>query len=223
MTTNLRSYFLIDPDAAYLNHGAFGACPSPVFETYQHWQRELERDPVDFFMRQVRGLFDNDRGGLLDEARAALAKYVSCSPNDLAFTVNSTAALNVVARSLQLSPGDEVLTTSHEYGSIEATWVQACRKSGAKLVRHPIPLPVTTQEAFIEDFWSGVTSRTRVILMSHITSPSALIFPIAEICRRARAAGIITVIDGAHTIGQIPLNIADIDPDFYTSNCHKWL
>ncbi len=223
MTTDLRSYFLLDPEVTYLNHGAFGACPRPVFEIYQQWQRELEREPVDFFVRRVRGLFTRELGGPLDEARLILANYVNVPADNLAFTINATVALNTVARSIRLEPGDEVLTTDHEYGSIRATWARACEKAGAKLVQHPVPWPVTTPDAFVDAFWSAVTPRTQVILISHITSETALIFPVAEICRRARAAGIITVIDGAHAIGQIPLDLAAIDPDYYTGNCHKWL
>jgi isopenicillin-N epimerase len=223
MTSDLKSLFLLNPEVAYLNHGSFGACPRPIFEAYQRWQLELEREPVDFLVRQVRGLFKQDRGGPLDDARSALANYVNAPVENLAFTLNATTALNTVARSIQLAPGDEVLTTDHEYGSIEATWERACGKAGAKIVRHQISLPVTTHADFVEAFWASVTPSTRVILMSHITSAAALILPIAEICRRAREAGIITVIDGAHAVGQIPLDLAAIDPDYYTSNCHKWL
>ena len=225
MSSNLREHFLLDPEITYLNHGSFGACPRPVFQDYQRWQRELERHPVDFLTRQIRGIFRHDMGvgGPLVEAREALADCVNAPPEDLAFTINATVALNTIARSLDLQPGDEVLTTGHEYGAIDATWTRVCEKAGASMVRQSIPLPVTTHDDFIEAFWEGVTAQTRVILMSHITSPTALTLPIEEICRRAREAGILTVIDGAHAIGQLPLDIAALDPDFYTSNCHKWL
>ena len=223
MTVDLRSLFLLDPAVAYLNHGSFGACPRPVFEKYQYWQRELEREPVDFLVRQLRGLFTCEQGGPLEEARSALADYVNAPAENVTFSLNVTTALNVIARSVTLNQGDEVLTTDHEYGTIEATWERACARAGAKMIRQRIALPVTTHQAFVDGFWAAVTPRTKVILISHITSKTALIFPVAEICRRARAAGIITVIDGAHAIGQIPLDLAAIDPDYYTSNCHKWL
>ncbi len=186
-----------------------------MFDVYQQWQRELERQPVEFLGRRV--------GGLLDAAREPLAAYLNCPVDDLVFVPNATSGVNVAVRSLDLQPGDEILTTQHEYGACTYTWQHACARSGARLVEQAIPLPYTTPEAFVEAFWQGVTPRTRVIYLSHVTSPTALIFPVAEICTRARAAGIITVIDGAHAPGQIPLDLTQIGADFYTGNCHKWM
>ncbi|MEP7290847.1 MAG: aminotransferase class V-fold PLP-dependent enzyme [Chloroflexota bacterium] len=211
----MRSQFLIDPGVVFLNHGSFGACPIPVFETYQRWQLELERQPVEFLGRRV--------DGLLDEARAVLAKYLNAAPENLVFVPNATSGVNVAARSLALTPGDEILTTDHEYGACSYAWQHNCERTGAKYVVRPLPLPLTTPAAFVEHFWAGVNPRTRVIYLSHITSPTALIFPVEEICRRAREAGIITVIDGAHAPGQIPLDMEQIGADFYTGNCHKWM
>ena len=122
MTNNLRPLFLLDPEIAFLNHGSFGACPGPVFAAYQRWQLELEREPVDFFMRRLHGAFSNASGGILDEARARLAEYVHVPAENLAFVMNATAAVNIVARSIHLQPGDEVLTTDHEYGTIDQLW-----------------------------------------------------------------------------------------------------
>lgn len=212
---DFRSQFLLDPRVVFLNHGSFGACPKPVFETYQRWQLELERQPVEFLGRRVERL--------LDEARGKLASFLNCPVSDLVFVPNATSGVNVVARSLALQPGDEILTSDHEYGACSYAWEHNCERTGAKYVIRPIPLPLTTPEAFVEDFWAGVTDRTRVIYLSHISSPTALIFPIEEICHRAREAGIITVIDGAHAPGQIPLDLAKSGADFYTGNCHKWM
>jgi isopenicillin-N epimerase len=206
---------LLDPDVVFLNHGSFGACPKPVFETYQRWQLELERQPVEFLGRR------ND--DLLNTARASLGKYLNANADDLIFVPNATTGINTVARSLALRAGDEVLTTDHEYGAMDYTWQFVCGKAGACYVRHSVPLPVESAEQFVESFWSAVTPRTRVIFLSHITSPTALIFPIAEIVRRARQAGILTVIDGAHVPGQLPLDLTALDADFYSGNCHKWL
>ena len=213
--TDLKNLFLIDPAVTFLNHGSFGACPVPVFETYQNWQRELERQPVEFLGRRS--------DTLLESARASIGTYINADPDDLIFVPNATIGINTVARSLKLEPGDEILATDHEYGAVDYTWQFICGNTGAKYIRHPIPLPVTTPEAFVESLWAQVTPRTKVIAISHITSPTALIFPVAEICRRARAAGILTVIDGAHVPGQIPLDLTSIDPDFYSGNFHKWL
>jgi len=212
---HLRSQFLLDPAIAFLNHGSFGATPKPVFEAYQNWQRELERQPIEFLGRRADGLLEN--------ARAKLGEFVNSSADNLIFVTNATVGINIVARSLDLHPGDEILTTDHEYGAIDKTWNFVCRKTGAKIARHAVPLPVTTPEEFVESFWQSVTPRTRVIAISHITSPTALIFPIAAICRRARQAGIFTVVDGAHAPGQIPVDLVELDCDFYAGNCHKWM
>jgi len=214
-TTTLKSQFLLDPGIVYLNHGSFGACPKPVFEAYQHWQRELERQPVDFLNRQVTGL--------LAEARAKLAAYLGVEADDVVYFPNPTTALNMVARSLDLRPGDEILTTDHEYGAMDRMWRFVCRKTGARYVQRPIRLPVTYHADFVEHFWAGVNKRTRVIFISHITSPTALTFPVREICRRASQAGLLSIVDGAHAPGQIPLNLADIGADIYAGACHKWL
>lgn len=211
----MRDLFLLDPTVVFLNHGSFGACPASVFEVYQQWQRELERQPVAFLGRRA--------DALLDAARARLAAYVNTAPDNLVFVVNATVGLNMVARSLPLQVGDEILSTDHEYGAVDKTWQFVCQKTGARLVNRAMPLPVTSHAAFADAFWEGVTPRTRVISISHITSPTALIFPAAEICRRARQAGILTVIDGAHAPGQIPLDLCALDADFYAGNCHKWL
>jgi len=214
-TTTLKSQFLLDPGIVYLNHGSFGACPKPVFEAYQHWQRELERQPVDFLNRRA--------AGLLAEARAKLATYLGVEADDVVYFPNPTTALNMVARSLDLRPGDEILTTDHEYGAMDRMWRFVCRKTGARYVQRPIPLPVTYHADFVEHFWAGINARTRVIFISHITSPTALTFPVREICRRARQAGLLSIVDGAHAPGQIPLNLPDIGADIYAGACHKWL
>lgn len=207
--------FLLPRDIAFLNHGSFGARPRAVFEMYQRWQRELEAQPVEFLGRRI--------SGLLAEARASLATYVGTQADNLVFVPNTTHGINIIARSLDLKPGDEVLATDHEYGAVERTWRFICERRGAQFRTQPIPLPVTTPEAMIEALWEGVTERTRVIVVSHITSPTALIFPVAEICQRAARQGILTVIDGAHAPSQIDLNLEEIGADFYVGNCHKWL
>ncbi len=207
--------YLLRPGIAFLNHGSFGSCPRPVFETYQQWQRELAAQPVEFLGRRLTGL--------LAEARKRLARYVGTQADNLVFVPNATHGVNIVARSLRLGPGDEVLLTSHEYGAVERTWRFLCGQSGAEYRVQSIPLPITSQEEVVEQFWAGVTPRTRVIVISHITSPTALIFPVEAICRRAAEAGILTVIDGAHAPGQLDLNLDALGADFYTGNCHKWL
>jgi isopenicillin-N epimerase len=213
--SNLRPLYLLDPDIAFLNHGSYGACPRPVFEAYQRFQHELEQQPVAFLGRRA--------SGLLAEARSALAGMLGVGGNDVVFFPNPSTALNMVARSLSLEPGDEILSTDHEYGALDRTWSFICGKTGARYRRVPFPLPMTTHEEFVEQFWSHVTPRTRVVFLSHITSPTALTFPVAEICRRAKAAGILSIVDGAHAPGQLDLDLKALGADIYAGACHKWL
>lgn len=212
---SLKLLFLLDPEVVFLNHGSFGATPRPVFEAYQAWQRRLEHQPVRFLGTD---LFDH-----LRHARQALAGFVGANADDLAFIPNTTFGVNLVARSLSLGSGDEILATDQEYGACDNVWEFVGRKTGARYVRQPIPLPVRSADEVVEQLWSGVTPRTRVIFVSHITSPTALHLPVEAICRRAREAGILTVVDGAHAPGQIPLDLGAIRADFYIGNCHKWL
>lgn len=211
----LRQLFLLRPDVIFLNHGSFGACPRPVFEAYQNWQLELERQPVEFLGRRFVDL--------MRSARTALAAYIGAAPDDLVFVPNATTAVNIVAHSLPLRPGDEVLSTDHEYGAMDRTWRFICQKRGARYINQNLPLPLQSPEQIIETIWAGVTDRTRVLFMSHITSPTALILPVADLIRRAQSSGILTVVDGAHAPGQIPLDLKTLGADFYAGNCHKWL
>jgi isopenicillin-N epimerase len=210
---NLREHFLLDPSVTFLNHGSFGATPKPVFDEYQRWQIELERQPVEFMGRRFTGL--------MAEARAALGKYLGTHADNLVYTQNVTISMNIVARSLALGAGDEVLSSDHEYGAMDRTWRFLSKERGFTYINQPVSL--ASKESFIDSFWSGVNPRTRVIFLSHITSPTAVIFPLDEIIQRARAAGILTVIDGAHVPGQLPLNLDTLGADFYGGNLHKWL
>ncbi len=205
----------LDPAVHFLNHGSFGACPKSVFTVYQDWQLRLERQPVRFFGREL--------DGLLREARFALAEFLNVAGDDLVYVPNATHGVNIVARSLDLQPGDQVLTTNHEYGACDFTWDFLCARRGAEYIHQPIALPVVSEAQMLEQFWAGVGPRTRVIYLSHITSPTALRLPVEQVCARARAEGILTIVDGAHAPGQIPLDLAAIEADFYTGNTHKWM
>lgn len=210
---NLKKHFLLDPAVAFLNHGSFGATPKPVFREYQRWQMELERQPVEFLgVRYNR---------LMRAARESLAEYLGTSAGNLVYAQNVTIALNIVARSLELGQGDEVLSSDHEYGALDRTWRFLSKERGFAYINQPVEL--SSQQAFIDSFWRGVTPRTRVIFLSHITSPTATVFPIQALVRKARENGILTVIDGAHAPGHIPLNLDSLGADFYGGNLHKWL
>jgi isopenicillin-N epimerase len=212
---NLKQFFMLDPSVTFLNHGSFGATPKPVFMEYQRWQRELENQPVEFLGRRITGL--------MAESRAALGNFIGTHPDNLVYTQNVTISLNIVARSLALGPNDEVLATDHEYGAMDRTWQFLSKERGFRYINQHIELPLTTEQNFVEDLWRGVTQNTRVIFLSHITSPTAIIFPVEEIIRRARQVGILTIIDGAHAAGQIPLHLDSLGADFYGGNLHKWL
>ena len=222
----IKELFLLDPDVIYLNHGSFGACPRPVFEVYQKWQSKLEQQPVRFMGREL--------DAHLTEARHALGEYIHADPDEVVYVPNATQGVNIVARSLGdpsdddsqgrfLQPGDEILTTDHEYGACDNTWEYVCRQVGSIYKHQSIPLPVSSQEEIVEQFWEGVTPKTRVIFLSHITSPTAMRMPVEVICKRARKAGILTVVDGAHAPGQIQIDMHAISADFYAGNCHKWM
>jgi isopenicillin-N epimerase len=211
----LRREFLLDPEIAFLNHGSFGACPRPVFERYQEWQRELEREPVDFLDRRFLGL--------LEGARSALAEYLGCAAEDLSFVQNATTGVNLAARSLDLRPGDEVLATDLEYGACDLAWKWVCRRTGARYVRAPTPLPLRDPGDLVDALFASVSERTRAVFVSHVTSATGLVLPLAEIVARARSLGLVTVVDGAHAPAQVSVDLAALGADFYAGNCHKWL
>ena len=212
---SLKESFLLDPSVVFLNHGSYGATPKPVFEAYQNWQRRLERQPVLFLGRELPGL--------LRESRTILGHYLNADPDDLVYIPNATHGVNILAHSLRLKPGDEILTSDHEYGACDYTWEFICEKTGATYIHQPIPLPVPSNEPIIELFWQGVTARTKVIYLSHITSPTALRLPVEEICQRARGAGILTIVDAAHAPGQIPVDLRSLGADMVFANAHKWM
>ena len=211
----MKSQFLLDPEITFLNHGSFGACPKPIFENYQYWQLELEKEPVQFIQK--------NSAQYLKTSKDALANYIGCSSDDFFYTTNPTVAVNTVLRSLNLEEGDEVLTTNHEYGAMDRTWSYFSKKKGIKYIRQNISLPILSKEQILNEFWSGYTSKTKIIFISHISSVTALVFPVKEICEKARELGLITIIDGAHVPGQLDLNIQELNPDFYTGALHKWM
>jgi isopenicillin-N epimerase len=200
----VRELFLLDPDVVYLNHGSFGACPRPVFERYRWWQQELERDPVQFIKHRLRDL--------LGEARAELGAFVGAPADDLTFVPNATTGVNIAARALELEPGDEVLATDLEYGACDLTWQHVCERAGARYVR-----------ASVERLFDSLNERTRAVFLSHVTSETALLLPVEEVVARARSEGLTTIVDGAHAVAQVDLDLASLGADFYAGTCHKWL
>lgn len=210
----MRDLFLLDPGLVFLNHGSFGACPHEVLEAQWRWQLEMERNPVAFLGRRS--------AELLAQARASLGAALGARGDDLVFVPNATTGVNVVAKSFPLEPGDEVLSTDLEYGACDAAWQRVCAQRGAHFRRIEIPLPFE-REQVVERLMSSATARTRLITLSHVTSTTALILPVADVCAAARERGIASLVDGAHAPGQIALDIDAIDADFYVGNAHKWL
>jgi isopenicillin-N epimerase len=176
---------------------------------------ELEQEPVNFIQKKLPVY--------LKEAKKPLAKFIGCDAEDFFFTPNPTFAVNTIMRSLNLQKGDEILTTNHEYGAMDRTWNFYCKKSGAKYIRQEISLPIISKEQILEEFWKGYNSNTKVIFLNQISSSTALIFPVKEICDKAQQLGLITIVDGAHVPGHIDLNISELNPDFYTGTLHKWM
>jgi len=211
----MKDQFLLNPEITYLNFASFGACAKPVFEDYQNYQRELEREPVQFIAVNSTHY--------LKASRKAIASYIHCHEDDVVFTPNPSYAINIITKSLKLNPGDEILSTDLEYGAMDRTWNHYCRQTGAKYVRQHIHLPISSREQILADFEKGLTAKTKVVFLGQITSATALILPVKEICMMAKEKGLLTIVDGAHVPGHIPLNLQELKADIYTGACHKWM
>ncbi|MEN9796029.1 MAG: hypothetical protein RLZZ150_1006 [Bacteroidota bacterium] len=211
-----RSDFLLRDDIVFLNHGSFGACPRPILDEQRRWIEQLEAQPVLYFRESIANLL---------HARNALARYVGAEGKDLVYVTNSTFGVNVTAHalSMMLTEGDEICTTDHEYGACDRAWEQYCVAKGIRYVRAEIPMPVPSMDEMADIIWSKVTPNTKVLFLSHITSPTGVRLPVEDLCARARAAGILSVIDGSHSPGHIPLDLSTLQADVYTANCHKWM
>lgn len=209
------NFFQLNPGITFLNFGSFGSCPRPIFQKYLDFQLEQERDPVQVFMYRSQ-LY-------LEASRKALGAYINCHPDDVVMVPNPSYAVNIITRSLELKPGDEILSTNLEYGACDKAWTFICRQTGAKYIRQPITLPLSTKEKIVEDFFKGCTPKTKIIFISHITSATALILPVKEICAEAKKRGLLTFVDGAHAPGHIALNLQQLEADIYTGACHKWM
>ena len=211
----MRDLFLIDPKVTYLNHGSYGACPKSVFLDYQNFQKRLEKQPVQFMTKY----FWED----LKITRDTLGDFIKCDGDDILLFPNPTTAINNIIENLDIAEGDEILTTQHEYGALIRAWNRLSIRKSFSFIQQKIDLPLGSKETFIDQFCAGINERTKIIFISHITSQTALIFPVEEICKIAKSKGIITIIDGAHAPGHIDLDITQIGCDYYTGACHKWM
>lgn len=211
----MKNLFLLDPNITYLNHGSYGSCPSSVFNDYQKLQKRLEQQPVQFMTKYL--------WKYLKESRDTLGTFLNCDGDDLLLFANPTTAINNVIENLNLNKGDEVLMTQHEYGALVRAWSRSSKRNNFSIVQQPVNVPVSSKKNFIKQFLAGITMNTKVVFISQITSQTGLIFPIKEICEYATKKGIVTIVDGAHVPGHIDLNISNLECDFYTGTCHKWL
>lgn len=210
-----RSPWLLEPGIAYLNHGSFGACPEPVLEAQRVWRDRLEREPARFLARELEGH--------LDEARHEVAGFLRADPEGLAFVPNATTAVSTVLGSVRFRPGDELLAGDHEYNATLNALRAAADRDGARVVLVRLPFPVADSGQIVERYLDAVTPRTRLALVSHVTSPTALVLPVAAIVRELDRRGIDTLVDGAHAPGMVPVDLGSIGAAYWTGNGHKWL
>jgi isopenicillin-N epimerase len=211
----VRGLWMLDPEVAFLNHGSFGACPRRVFDFATEMRARLEREPIRFLIA------DLDRK--MDEARAAIAAFMGADEGDLAFVPNATAGTSTVVRSLKLAPGDELVTTDHAYNACRQQLEEAALLAGARVVTAVLPFPTPGPEAVVDAILAAVTPRTRLVMIDHITSPSALVMPVKEIVAALAARGVDALVDAAHAPGMVPLRLDDTGAAYTTGNFHKWL
>ncbi|MBD2776121.1 aminotransferase class V-fold PLP-dependent enzyme [Iningainema tapete] len=214
-TDNWDKLWLLDPTVTFLNHGSFGACPSIVLEAQQRLRMQLEQEPLRFFGREWEGL--------LDDARSKLAAFVGASSDELVFVPNATTGVNSVLRSLTFSPGDEILTTNHEYNACRNALDFIASRTGVRVVVAKIPFPLDYSQQVVEAAIEQVSPKTRLALLDHVTSQTGLIFPIQQLVQELGERGVDVLVDGAHAPGMLPLNLPKIGATYYTGNCHKWL
>lgn len=211
-----RSDFCLDPDVVFLNHGSFGACTKATVQEQYKWQLKLENEPIAFFYALPERM---------KQARRTLSELVGACPEDLVYVTNSTYGANIMAYSMAryLHKGDAVLIPDHEYGACLRAWQRHLEGTGIQIQSCHIPMPIPSRAELVREIWKAVTPNTKAIFISHITSPTACLMPIEELAAEAKKAGILMLVDGAHALGQIPLNIPDLGVHMYTANCHKWM
>jgi isopenicillin-N epimerase len=215
MPSPFAELWTLDPAVTFLNHGSYGATPRAVLEAQAAWRARMEAEPVRFFVRDLEPA--------LDAARAVLAAFVGCAADDLAPMPNATTAISTVLASLDLAPGDELLTTDHAYNAARNALDRVAHRTGARVVVAPVSFPLRTADEIVAPILAAATDRTRLAVVDHVTSASALVLPIGRIVAELGSRGIDTLVDGAHAPGMVELDIGAIGAAYYAGNLHKWV
>lgn len=210
-----KKYWYLDENITFLNHGSFGATPIPILEKQNELRNLLEREPVKFFMRDYEEYYEN--------ARISLSKIIGAFHKDIVFVPNATTGVNTALRSVPLKENDEIMVTTQEYNACKNALNEIAKERKVVVKEIEIPFPVKSSQKIVEKLIDSVTPKTKYLLIDHIISPTALVLDVKTIVKEMKAKGVETIVDGAHSVGQIPLNLNDIAPAYYTSNCHKWL
>jgi isopenicillin-N epimerase len=211
----LSRLWKLDPKVVYLNHGSFGACPIAVLNYQQQLRDSLETEPVKFLTK--------DLWELMEQSREALASFIGAKSDNIAFVSNATEGVNTVFKSVKLSPGDEILVGSQEYDASRNSAEYCAKQARAKIVEVSIPFPIGSDDEIVERLLSGVSKRTRLLLVDHVTSPTGIIFPVKRLVDEFGRKGIDVFVDGAHAPGMIKLDLESLGAAYYAGNCHKWI
>lgn len=212
---SLRKLWLLEDECVFLNHGSFGAAPLPVIQAQRSWQRRMERRPIRFLVKELPGL--------IRAAAQRLGEFLGTNGERIAFVPNATAGITAVLRSMRFEPGDEIVVTDHGYGAIRKLAEFIALRTGAKVIEARVPFPIQSPDEILPAIEQVFTHRTRALIVDHVTSPTALVFPIERIVRFCREKGAAVIVDGAHAPGMVPLDLDALDADYYVGNCHKWL
>ncbi len=215
MSSHFARHWDLDPAIDFLNHGSYGACPRAVLDAQAEYRRWMESEPVRFLARELPDL--------LLSVRVQLAAFLRCDPGSLALLPNATTGVNTVLRSLALRKGDEIVVSNHEYNACRNAVDAVAAERGARVVVAEIPFPLADEEVVLERIVEKVGERTRLVLVDHVTSPTALVLPVGRLVRELEARDVDVLVDGAHAPGMLDLDLRELDPSYYTGNCHKWL